>query len=177
MRAPFIPNGRVRAPGALAASRSFANVVVTMNLLPWILAACALLAPKADTTVIARAIDEAVRGEAPLFQGDEDRLKTAALVVAVAARESNLKLDAVGDHGRSVCAMQIHGGDKKLLEDHVGCIREGIRRLRISVSTCKDYPVAVYAEGPSGCTSSRAQAISRDRMALARRLVADVKPR
>ncbi len=149
-----------------------------MSLLPWILAACALLAPKGlDVGPIAHAIDEAVRLEEPLFTGEDGRRRTAALVVAVASRESTLRLDAVGDQGRSVCAMQIHGGKKSLLEDHVECIREGIRRLRVSVQTCKEYPIAVYAEGPSGCQSARAQAISRDRMALAKRLVAEVKPR
>ncbi len=63
----------------------------------------------------------------------------AALLTAVAYRESGLDPAAVGDHGRSVCAFQILNGSPSLLT-------EGARR------------------------------ISRDRVALARRLLAQVTP-
>jgi hypothetical protein len=92
--------------------------------------------------------------------------------VAVAFRESRFRLDAVGDGGRSVCAMQIFGGSRELLSDGEACIREGLQRLRISARACHAHPVAVYAEGPRGCGSPRAKRVSADRVAIAKRLVA-----
>ena len=40
---------------------------------------------------------------------------------------------------------------------------------------CPAHPLAFYAAGPAGCESARAQRISRDRIAIAQRLVRDVK--
>jgi hypothetical protein len=99
----------------------------------------------------------------------------AALITAVAFRESGLDNAAVGDHGRSVCAMQIHNGAHSLLDDTGACVRRGTLMLRESRRVDPANPVAQYARGPRWQTLE-AQRISRDRVALSRRLLAQVSP-
>lgn len=99
----------------------------------------------------------------------------AALITAVAYRESGLDNAAVGDHGRSVCMMQIHGGSRSLLEDVGACVRRGTVMLRESRRIDPLSPVAFYARGPRW-RSLEAQRISRDRVALSKRLLAMVLP-
>ncbi len=158
------------------------------TLLAWVLAATSTLAPNQDHERLAEAIAARVESEEPLFKNDVDRKKTAALLVAVAFRESSLKRDAVGDHFKgkptSFCAYQIHlPGNRKtpegwtgqdLLDDADKCVAAALRMLRESVKSCPSHPLATYAEGPPGCASVRAQRISRDRLALAQRLVKKV---
>lgn len=137
-------------------------------LVAFVMTAMASLAPGGDHFVLASAIADEVEAAAPLFADDADRRRTAALVVAVAYRESTFRADAVGDRGRSVCAMQIYGGEAELLEDPARCVRRGLEMLRASVRIDRENPVAFYARGPR-YTSDHARRISRDRMALARR--------
>lgn len=137
-------------------------------MLTLIFAIIAALDPNGSHDTLAAAVERVVASEPPLFKGDDDRSKTTALVLAVAFREGSFRLDAVGDKGRSVCTMQIHNGSRELLTDPDACIRTGLNMLRESLRVCPAHPVAWYAEGPRGCTSPRAQRISRDRMALAR---------
>lgn len=147
------------------------------DLASFVLAASALLAPDRDHTVLASAIAAHVEAEAPLFKDDADKRRTAAYLTAVAFRESSLRLDAVGDHGRSFCAFQIHassGGTPALLTDAGACVAKAFAMLRMSMRVCPAHPLAWYAEGPSGCSSLRAQRISRDRLALAARVLRDV---
>ena len=99
----------------------------------------------------------------------------AALITAVAYRESGFDNSAVGDHGQSVCAMQIHGGPRSLLEDVGACVRRGTIMLRESRRVDPANPVAQYARGPRWQTEE-ARRISRDRVALSRRLLALVLP-
>lgn len=132
-----------------------------------------LLSPKGDHVATARAIARAVEAAPPLFRDDDDRVKTAALVVAVAWRESNFRQDAkseTNDH----CMMQVHARPD-LADDADACVSTGLEMLRESMRACPAHPVATYAEGPSGCSSARAQRISRDRMALASWLARKVK--
>ena len=150
-----------------------------MLIVLFVMAACVSLAPGRDHTELGGAIARAVLDEPALFRNDESKLKTASLLVAVAYRESSLKLDAVGDHGRSFCAYQIHessGGTKALLTDADACVRKGLSMLRESMRICPAHPIAFYASGPGGCDNARAQRISRDRMAIAAKLVREVKP-
>lgn len=161
-------------------------------LFAWVVAASTLLAPARPHDVrdpLAEAIANRAEAEAPLFKGDDDRHRTAALLVAIAFRESSLRSDAVGDHvaGKptSFCAFQLHlpwgaktaegwsGPD--LVEDPEKCVTAAMRLLRESMRACPSAPLAWYAAGPSGCESVRAQRISRDRMSLAQRLVRDVR--
>lgn len=159
-------------------------------LFTWVVAASSLLAPTRQHDELARAIANRVEAEAPLFKDDEDRHRTAALLVAIAFRESSLRAAAVGDHvgGKptSFCAFQVHlpwgaktadgwtGSD--LLDDPEKCVAAAMRMLRVSIRVCPSSPIAWYAAGPAGCESPRAQRISRDRMAIAQRLLKDVRP-
>ena len=104
-------------------------------------------------------------------------------------RESSLQASAVGDHvaGKptSFCAFQIHlpfgaktgegwtGSD--LAEDPEKCVTIAMRMIRQSMQSCPAHPLAFYASGPSGCENARAQRISRDRLAIAQRLLRDVR--
>lgn len=94
----------------------------------------------------------------------------AAVLTAVAYRESSLIADAVGDSGHAVCAMQIYDGPKELLANPIACVTRGAQMLRDSRRVDPGNPIAFYARGPRW-RSAEAQRISRDRMALAKRLV------
>jgi len=146
-------------------------------LLPWVLSAMQTLAPARDHQPLASAVSARVEAEAPLFAGDTDRHMTAAWLVAIAFRESSLRLDAVGDHGKSFCAFQIHesaGGTRALLTDADACVAKAFDMLRTSLRVCPQYPLAWYASGPGGCTNARAHRVSNDRMWLAKKLVREV---
>jgi hypothetical protein len=158
------------------------------TLFAWVVAASSLLAPTRQHDQLAEAIASRAEAEAPLFKGDDDRRRTSALLVAIAFRESSLRAGAVGDHvaGKptSFCAFQLNlpwgrktaegwtGED--LVEDPHKCVAAAIHMLRISMRVCPAFPLAWYAAGPSGCANARAQRISRDRMAIAQRLLRDV---
>jgi hypothetical protein len=158
-------------------------------LFTWIVAATTMLSPTRHHDDLAQAIATQVEAEPPLFNGDDDRVRTSALLVAIAFRESSLRADAVGDHVRgkptSFCAFQLHlpGGAKtaegwtgaEIAEDPAKCVTAAMRLLRASMRACPSSPLAWYAAGPTGCESVRAQRISRDRMSLAQRLVRDVR--
>lgn len=156
-------------------------------LLAWVLAASSTLAPGRAHDRLAEAIVTRVEAEAPLFKDDEDRRKTSALLVAIAFRESSLRADAVGDfqgsHPTSFCAFQLHvfasrtregWNGQDLIDDPDKCVFVAMRFLRASMAACPTYPIAMYAAGPNGCRLPRAQRISADRVALAKRLVRDV---
>ena len=158
-------------------------------LLAWVTAASALLAPAHPNDQLAEAIAARAESEAPLFKGDDDRRRTSAFLVAIAFRESSLQANAVGDHvaGKptSFCAFQIHlpfgakttegwtGPD--LAQDPEKCVTIALRMIRQSTQMCPAHPLAFYASGPSGCENARAQRISRDRLAIAQRLLRDVR--
>ena len=93
-------------------------------LFTWVVAASSLLAPARQHDELARAIANRVEAEAPLFKDDEDRRRTAALLVAIAFRESSLRAAAVGDHvgGKptSFCAFQSASLRKRMFESAVG---------------------------------------------------------
>lgn len=157
-------------------------------LFAWVVAASSLLAPARQHDELASAIANRAEAEAPLFKGDEDRHRTAALLVAIAFRESSLRAAAVGDRvgGKptSFCAFQVSlpwgnktaegWTSKDLLEDPEKCVAAAMRMLRVSMQVCPSAPLAWYAAGPTGCESPRAQRISRDRMAIAQRLIREV---
>ncbi len=111
-------------------------------------------------------VDELAWAIAAVAQSWEE----AALITSIAYRESSFDNTAVGDHGDSVCAMQIHHGAKSLLTDVGACVRRGTIMLRQSVKIDPANPVAFYARGPNWQRED-AQRISRDRVALSRRLL------
>jgi hypothetical protein len=140
-----------------------------MALIFAVLAWMMLLAPGREHIEAATAIAQVAFEDRPLFVGDESRMRTAALLTAIAFRESSLRNDAVSktnDH----CLMQINKRPD-LARDVVACVRVAVTMLHESMRACPDHPIAFYASGPGACTNARAQAISRDRMALARRLL------
>lgn len=153
-----------------------------MTTIAFAAAAMQLLAPGRDHSVLSAALAKRVDAELPLFADDHDRRKTAAWLVAIAFRESSLTLDITGDHGRSFCAFQIHqsaGGTKALLTDADACVAAAFVMLRTSMRLCPSFPLAWYAHGgaaAAACSSTRAQRLSRDRMALSKRLLAEVRP-
>lgn len=143
-------------------------------ILTFVLAAMLALSPKGHHDELAGVIARVVAEERPLFANDEDRRRTAALVVAIAYRESGFNMHAVSKTD-DFCAMQVHHRpDLARLPDE--CVRTGIAMLRESMRVCPAWPLAHYASGPGGCTNARAQRISRDRMAIAGHLVRTVKP-
>ena len=152
-----------------------------MTTAAFVLAAAQFLAPGRDHSVLATAISARVDAESPLFKDDADKRKTSAWLVAVAFRESSLTLDAVGDHGQSLCAYQLgrtSGGTTAMLTDADLCVGHAFGMLRTSMRLCPAFPLAWYAAGgdaAKACASTAAQRLSRDRMALALRLVRDVK--
>lgn len=116
-----------------------------------------------------RNVDELAWNVAAVAESREE----AALLTAVAFRESGLDAAAVGDHGRSVCAYQILNGSRSLLTDVGACVRRGTLMLRASRAVDPANPVASFARGPR-YQSEEARRISRDRVALAHRLLAQV---
>lgn len=138
------------------------------ELLAFVIAAMLSLAPGRDHGELAGAIASVALESPPLFRADDTRRRSAALLVAVAFRESSFRNDAVSPTA-DYCALQIHGRPD-LASDVVACVRVALAMLRDSMRACAAHPIAVYAEGPGACSSARAQRISRDRMALAARL-------
>jgi len=138
-----------------------------------------------DYEAITTAIANVVARERPLFRNDDDRFRTASLVEAMAWREGSLRLKVQGDCDKSkpgepckgkphsFCTMQIHdtsGGTEALNDDPEACIKKAMDMIRESMRMCADAPIAFYASGPGACTNTRALAISRDRVALSRRI-------
>ncbi len=131
------------------------------------------LAPGRDHATNATAMARVVLSEPPLFKGDESRLKTAALIVAIAFRESSFRNDVTSKTHDS-CLMQVNRRPE-LATDPEECVRVAMTMLRESMRMCRE-PLAFYAEGPRGCDSERAKRISRDRMGIAARLARTVQP-
>ncbi len=141
-----------------------------MSILFFVLASMSSLAPGRDHMANALAISTVVLEEPPLFRGDDDRRRTAALVVAIAFRESSFRNDVKSATNDS-CMMQINRRPD-LAEDPAACVRVAMTMLRESFRMCPEHPIAFYASGPGACSNVRAQRISRDRMAIAKRLAA-----
>lgn len=141
-----------------------------MDVFFFVFSAMLSLAPGRDHALTATAITEVVLAERPLFAHDEERRRTAALVVAIAFRESSFHNDVksgTDDH----CLMQVNRRPDLAGDDPRPCLRVALRMLRESMRMCPQYPIAFYASGPRACGNARAQRISRDRMALAARLL------
>lgn len=99
----------------------------------------------------------------------------AEWLAAIAFRESTFVTSAVGDHGESFCAFQLHmpGGvrtregwsGEDLAADATKCVTVALRHLRRSFIHCQNLPaherLAAYATGT--CLSARGRRISADR--------------
>lgn len=137
--------------------------------------------------------------EAPLFGGHKARAHTAALVLAVAYKESGFAADVDRgpcyrgkdgrssrcDGGQSACTLQIKLGrgstaegwdQSELFADRKKCFRAGLALMRRSYKACSqegpDYRLNAYASGVCG----RGYGKSRERIALARRILFERGP-
>jgi hypothetical protein len=162
------------------------TVEVPMEVvLAFVLAFCHQLIPNRDHTAFAMATAAAIVDTEPLFKNDADKRKTAALMVAIAYRESALRPAVKGDKGKSFGAFQIYlpyqqktvegwSGDDILANPENGA-RVAMRMIRESMHVCPQYPIAHYAEGGMDCGSDRAKRISTDRTNIAKWLDTHVK--
>lgn len=110
--------------------------------------------------------------EEPLFKGEQGRQKTALLLLSIASLESGYRTRVEdgkerGDHGGSVCYMQLNIGDRQLvmtergarysydrsegwnakdiLADRKKCFKAGLHMARMSFDTCGN--LSVYTTG------------------------------
>ena len=139
-----------------------------MSLVEFIILSALSLAPGRDHTQFAGILANSLASEEPLVKGDPDKLRSAALLIAIAFRESSFRLDAKSATN-DFCFYQIHNRPE-LASDPVTCTRVAIRMLRESIRMCKSHPVAFFASGPGACSNARAQRISNDRVRLAGRI-------
>lgn len=145
-----------------------------MLILFFVLAGMGALAPGRDHLPLATSVATVILDERPLFVNDESRVRTAALLTAMAFRESGLH-NNIASKTDDYCALQVHARPDLALDPEL-CVRVAVALIRESMRACPEHPLAVYAEGPRGCTPARAQRISRDRMAIAARLLREVRP-
>jgi hypothetical protein len=126
---------------------------------------------------IATDIVEVMKTERPLFRGPDGKLRTSIIIVSSMLRESGFRRDvdyglgphARGDHGNSVCMMQLNIGKgrtarwnivkdreawpndppdeiqegwnaQEVLADRQKCIRAGLRVARMSFDHCRFRP-------------------------------------
>lgn len=139
-----------------------------MTLLAWVTAAALVLVPGRDHSAIASAIVNAVEKEGCLVTGNDCERRSAALTLSVGFFESGLRLDAVGDHGSSLCFLQLKSTDRALLTDANLCALEGYRRLRASLQACRGS-IAMYASG--SCTNKAGRHVDATRKNLAARIL------
>lgn len=120
-------------------------------------------------------------GEKPAFEGEDGRSKTALLMAAIASFESGYRADVDdgrtrGDHGTSVCLMQVrvlgktregYTGDD-LAKDRTKCFRVALRIIRESFAWCKERNIedrlAAYTSG----TCKENEPLARNRFNRAR---------
>ena len=126
---------------------------------------------------IANDIADVLKTEKPLFKGADGKIRTSSVILSVMFHESGFRRDvdlglgklARGDHGNSVCMMQLNIGKGKtmkwntvqdraaypndppaevqdgwtaseVLADRKKCIRAGLRLLRLSFKACPSLP-------------------------------------
>ena len=129
---------------------------------------------------VAADVAEVVATSPPIFAGSQGREQTTALLVAVAALESGLRLDVDTGTRRGPAGecglwqtMPVAG---RCPETRRAAAALALERMRASFAACHAAPVAerlaVYASG----SCSRGLAESRARVELARRLVARHPP-
>ena len=145
------------------------------DVLAWSLS----LAPRharAELESFADSVASVVDERGPVFAGAAGKRRTAALITAIAFRESSFELSAAGDGGKSLCWMQVQKSrwGSSVTSDPVRCISAGWYALRESLTfaarNCPAYPLAPYAGGPRGCDHRHAQWVSVDRFGIAKQL-------
>lgn len=160
-------------------------------MIAWILGLMVILQPSApwrDTYEATAHAIAAASVQSPLFAGKDGPERTAAWVVATSWFESRFQPDAVGDHGRSLCMLQIGESNLKalgvtreaMLNDLPTCLRAGLAMMKGSLAVCRSHPLderlANYASGHGTCTNKGGLIASRHRVGLALRLFKDHPP-
>ena len=71
----------------------------------------------------------------------------ATLMAITAWHEGRNIANAVGDHGKALCTMQLQHAPSSVLRDLHECMERGRDRLRLSAQRCPSHPLADYASG------------------------------
>lgn len=162
-------------------------------LATWLLAIIVYVQPHAPWSATyeatAASIARVVESEPPLFAGALGRERTAVVLLETAVEEGALRPDAVGDHGTSLCMMQVSSSNlerlgvtrEQILTDVETCLRAGLRMMRASMSVCRERPLeerqAQYLAGGGDCEANEvALRRSRHRMRRAQWLFSHRPP-
>lgn len=162
---------------------------------------------------IASDVAEVMRTEKPLFKGADGKLRTSALIMSVMLHEGGFRRDvdlglgahSKGDHGNSVCLMQLNVGKgrsfawnvvkdraprpadppseiqqgwtaKELLADRKKCITAGLRVMRVSFASCGRMPQRDWLRAYASGSCDAGAPESASRMGLAFRWYAANRP-
>jgi hypothetical protein len=123
---------------------------------------------RATAIEIARIVTAAPR---PIFASRE---LDAAVMLETAYAEARFVTDAIGDHGAALCVYQLHFAPRSVLTDLGDCTARAYELLRWSVRSCKASPLAPYI---GNCDRRGAQVQSRERMRVARYILAETQKR
>jgi hypothetical protein len=115
-----------------------------MILLHWVLSAMSFLVPNVEHYDLGNAISTTVHEKGCLFQGERCEQRTAALLTAVAFRESRFEMSALGKAGDS-CAFQLVAAPKAVRKDVKLCTSIAYDRLAASLKACGG--IQAYATG------------------------------
>jgi len=162
---------------------------------------------------IAKDIVTVVSEEEPLFRGPMGRIKTASVILSIMRHESGFRKDvdtgvgklAKGDHGNSVCMMQLNIGkgrtfpwntvknraptygdppdeivqgwnQTEVLGDRTKCIRAGYRIIKVSFGASSGLPALDWLRVYASGSTDKGSAESRSRMGLALKYFGEHKP-
>jgi len=115
-------------------------------------------------------VDQAMEpSEAPLFSGQDGRVRTAMLLVAIASFESGgfatdvHFCDRGGDSGKAWSLFQSHRNKTELCSSVRNAAHIALDQIRESFATCHDLPqnqrLSGYASG--NCVDGRAESVKR----------------
>lgn len=146
----------------------------------WVLVAMTGLQPDAKWKGTYPATAEAiakVATEAPLYDGAQKEVKTAALYVAISYYESRFRNDARGGKGRFLCLLQVArenlppGGAADVLAHPESCLRAALPLLQRSFKKCASFPEVDRLGLFAASTCEKGAEASRGRIYLARLLL------
>jgi hypothetical protein len=118
-----------------------------------------------------------VATEAPLYEGAQKEVRTAALFVAISYYESRFRNDARGGKGRWLCLMQVArenlppGGAAQVLSSPDSCLRAALPMLQRSFKECASRPEVDRLGAFAASTCEKGAEASRGRVYMARLLL------
>jgi len=109
--------------------------------------------------------------EDPLFDDDVIDVTPGAIATITSgeAEESSLRIDAIGDHGRSCGALQKWDGCRL---SRLAALEAGIDQIRLSFAMSKTCPWCGFLAGPRGIESPHVRRMSKHRERLTVRILA-----